>query len=508
MSEDDEGEAGGATTIEDGDSVEVQGSSSTYTLTRHGSVYMCSCPAWKNQGAPVDLRTCKHLRAYLGEEAETKRLGALPSRAASTKSSGGGSSANKKETAPPVLLAHKWEIEHDPTGWWMSEKLDGIRAYWDGETFVSRLGNRFFAPDWFVEDLPADTLDGELWVGRKMFQKTTSIVRSGAAGQEWKTVQYVVFDAPNAKGGFEDRVAHAQKVLARSGAPHARWHEHVQCDGMDHLREELARVEALGGEGLMLRQPRSKYDVGRSRSLLKVKTFHDAEATVVGHAPGTGKHKGRLGALIVELPGGIRFNVGTGFSDAEREAPPKLGAVITFRYQELSDDGVPRFPSWVGERLDVATPAPIGKSSRPIATVPLAKGTGSASTSTTRTSAPETRAEPKPVKAAKPKPPTAPKPAPEPADDEAEDEAEADESDGDAENPMLAKYGPVAFTCKLVNKDEGKFWEIEVRGKAHFTKFGKIGSTGQMRLTEIGSATAAKTDAEKRAMLKRREGYR
>ena len=109
--------------------------------------------------------------------------------------------------------------------------------------------------------------------------------------------------------------------------------EHVPCGGFDHLREELARVEALGGEGLMLRRPGSKYEIGRSNSLLKVKTFHDAEARVIGHAPGTGKHKGRLGALICELGDGVTFNVGTGFSDAERGAPPAIGALITFRYQ-------------------------------------------------------------------------------------------------------------------------------------------------------------------------------
>jgi DNA ligase 1 len=485
-------------TLEDGDSVEVEGSSSTYTLTRHGAVYMCSCPAWKNQSAPVDLRTCKHLRTYLGEEIEIARLGSLPSRAAVTRSSGGGGgsgASGKKETAPPILLAHKWEIEHDPTGWWMSEKLDGIRAYWDGETFVSRLGNRFFAPDWFVADLPADTLDGELWVGRKMFQKTTSIVRSGAAGEEWRSVQYVVFDAPNARGAFEDRSAHARKVLERAGAPHARWLDHVRCDGFDHLREELARVEGLGGEGLMLRRPQSRYEIGRSQSLLKVKTFHDAEATVVGHAPGTGKHKGRLGALIVELPGGIRFNVGTGFSDAEREQPPRIGAVITFRYQELSNDGVPRFPSYVGERLDVVTPSPIATSSRPLATVPLAKGSGASSKATAKTSAPEPRAKPRPAPA-----PVTPEPSASPAPSLPE------ARDGGDDGP-LTKYGPVTFRCKLVHRDEGKFWEIEVRGKVHVTKFGKLGSTGQMRLTDIGSVTAAKTDAEKRAVQKRKEGY-
>ncbi len=632
----DDGAKGTADKLADGDSVEVEGSSSTYTLTHHGGVYMCSCPAWKNQSAPVDLRTCKHLRAYLGEEFETKRLGSLPSRAASIVSRSSGSSA-KKETAPPILLAHKWETDRDPTGWWMSEKLDGIRAYWDGETFVSRLGNRFFAPDWFVEDLPADTLDGELWVGRKMFQKTTSIVRSGAAGVEWKSVQYVVFDAPFAKGTFEDRQKHAQKVLARANAPHARWHDHVVCEGVDHLRDELARVEALGGEGLMLRQPRSKYVSGRSATLLKVKSFHDAEGTVVGHVPGTGKHKGRLGALVVELHGGVRFNVGTGFSDAEREKPPTVGTVVTFRYQELSDDGVPRFPSWVGERLDVKTPAPIATGARKLATVPHAKGSGATSKSSgARTTAPESRAAAKPPSAkpapAKPVPakPAPAKPAPaKPANkmqpaprldtpsstatargkkfmftgklasmmrSQAQAKVKAiggivagsvskdldylvvgddgsplfgagakgdkilkaeklinqghelqiiserafmdlvdgtiranktpspkpanvmppkpprlpvpPDDDDEPDDSPLAKYGPVSWRCKLVHEGENKFWNIEVRGTVHVTTFGKLGSTGQTRLSQIGSATHARTDAEKRAVQKRKEGYR
>jgi DNA ligase-1 len=363
----------------------------------------------------------------------------------------------------------------------MSEKLDGLRAYWDGEAFVSRLGNRFFAPDWFVEDLPADTLDGELWVGRKMFQKATSIVRSGAAGQEWKLVQYVVFDAPNAKGGFEDRLAHAQKVLTRSGAPHARSLEHVVCSGFDHLREELRRVEGLGGEGLMLRRPGSKYEVGRSQSLLKVKTFHDAEARVIDHAPGTGKHKGRLGALVCQLADGVTFNVGTGFSDREREGPPQIGAIITFRYQELSNDGVPRFPSYVGERIDAEMPA-APKAPK------IAKGT----------------VDEKPKKVAVKK---AAPPPPEPEPEEAE-EAEEEADEAPAGSSFKDKLGDVTFTCKMVNQAEGKFWEIEVRGKQHITRFGKIGSQGQMRLTEIGSASACKTDAEKRAVQKRKEGYR
>jgi DNA ligase 1 len=477
-------------TLADGQKVQVKGSSSTYTLHRSGSVYSCTCPAWQHQGAPIGLRTCKHLRSYLGDDVETARIGAAGPAAASRpsgskRSSGGSSTASSDDggKAPPILLAHKWETDHDPTGWWMSEKLDGIRAYWDGEGFISRLGNKFYAPDWFIEDLPADTLDGELWVGRKMFQKTTSIVRSGAQSDEWKQVSYVVFDAPNARGSFEDRVMHAQKVLTRAGAPHARWLDHVPCEGLDHLREELRRVETLGGEGLMLRRPRSSYEVGRSTSLLKVKTFHDAEARVIGHAPGSGKHKGRLGALVCQLPDGVTFNVGTGLSDAERESPPGIGAVITFRYQELSNDGVPRFPSYVGERVDVALPRP----TRPVAVaVPAGPTTKPAASATSRT------------------PAVATPPAAKPAAAKAGAVAATPAASAPTQNKVITAGG---FKVSLVHEGENKFWEIEVRGTAHYTRFGKVGSTGQTRLVELGSATAAQSDADKRAAQKRKEGY-
>jgi len=97
----------------------------------------------------------------------------------------------------------------------------------------------------------------------------------------------------------------------------------------------------------MLRQPGSRYEPGRSATLLKVKRFHDAEAHVIDHQPGAGRHKGRLGALLVALPDGTELSVGTGFTDAQRNNPPAVGSTITFRYQELSDRGVPRFPSFV-----------------------------------------------------------------------------------------------------------------------------------------------------------------
>ncbi len=327
--------------LADGEETTVQGSSGrSYTLKNTGGVYSCSCPAWLHQSIPIEERTCKHLRAFRGDAAEEARLGSLPAR--STRESG------VKPGAPAVLLAHSWDPRdptHDPTDWWWSEKLDGVRAWWDGETFLSRRGNRFVAPDWFTRGLPDQPLDGELFGGRKQFQRTVSIARRVDAGDAWKQLEFVVFDAPEHDGPFEERLEAARGLL--DGHRWARVLEHQRCGGVEDLERRLRGVEALGGEGVMLRKPGSAYAAGRSFTLLKVKTFHDAEATVVGHLPGTGRHSGRLGALEVELVDGTRFKVGTGFKDAERDDPPPVGSVITFRYQELTRDGVPRFPSFL-----------------------------------------------------------------------------------------------------------------------------------------------------------------
>lgn len=244
----------------------------------------------------------------------------------------------------------------------MSEKLDGIRAYWDGKRFISRAGNTFAAPDWFTAGLPDHPLDGELWIGRKRFPDTMSVVRSADAGERWRAVRYLVFDAPALSSAFEQRMEAVRAALSPENTPYAQLVPHELCRGIDHLREHLAHVESLGGEGLMMRQPASRYEVGRSSTLLKIKRFFDAEAKVLGHVAGEGKHKGKLGSLLVENADGKTFNVGTGFTDEQRRAPPPLGAVITFRYQELSESGNPRFPSFVGVRIDseeASAPAPM-----------------------------------------------------------------------------------------------------------------------------------------------------
>jgi DNA ligase-1 len=358
----------------------MQGSGAKpYILKNTGGVYSCSCPAWRNQSIAIEKRTCKHLRKLRGDTAEEARIGgALPMRPVRASQSVDGES--DEDSGPPLLLAESWDNAADLSGWWMSEKLDGVRAYWDGKQFLSRQGNIYYAPDWFIEGLPATPLDGELWIDRKKFQRTVSIVRRQDKNDLWKEVRFLIFDAPSANGGFEDRLAFLKDALAKSASKFALQHAHEQCRNLDALRAELKRIEALGGEGLMLRQPGSKYVAGRSTTLLKVKTFHDAEAIVVGHQAGAGRHKGRMGALLVRLPDGADFAIGTGFSDRERENPPAIGATVTFRYQELSDAGVPRFPSWVGVRHDIAlkeTQPKVSAKPQAATSVSIAGGSGS-----------------------------------------------------------------------------------------------------------------------------------
>jgi DNA ligase-1 len=335
--------------LADGETFEMKGSGAKpYQLKNVGGVYSCTCPAWRNQSLPIERRTCKHLRKLRGDAAEEARIGgALPQKPVKATADG------EEAGGPPVLLAETWDNALDLAGWWMSEKLDGVRAYWDGKQFLSRQGNLFHAPDWFVEGLPAVPLDGELWVARKSFQRTVGIVRRQDKPDIWKEVKYLIFDAPAAGGAFEERMKFLTDGMRAWKATFAAVHEHALCKGVDHLRQELQRVEQLGGEGLMLRQPGSKYEAGRSSTLLKVKSFLDAEAVVIGHEPGKGKHAGRLGALTVRLGNGKVFSVGTGFTDKERASPPPVGSIITFRYQELSDAGIPRFPSYAGIREDM-----------------------------------------------------------------------------------------------------------------------------------------------------------
>ena len=254
--------------------------------------------------------------------------------------------------APPLQLAASYQ-QQDVSRYWVSEKLDGVRAYWDGTALWSRAGHQFMAPAWFVADFPERHLDGELWLGRGQFDALSAAVRRYQPDDnEWREIRFMVFDLPQSNAAFSARLTELTQLLSPLTSPHLG--QIVQQRLLDNtaLAARLSEVEAEGGEGLMLRHQDSLYQAGRNQGLLKLKQFQDAEARVIAHLPGLGKYQGMLGALVVETDDGRQFRLGTGFSDLQRQTPPPLGATITYRYQGKTKQGQPRFAHFMRIRQD------------------------------------------------------------------------------------------------------------------------------------------------------------
>ena len=260
--------------------------------------------------------------------------------------------AGAGQPQPPELsLAGTYRGDIDVAEYWVSEKLDGVRARWDGTALLSRNGNRFNAPPWFVAAFPPLPLDGELWMGRGTFEAVSGIVRrTRPSADDWRQVRFMVFDLPADPADFSGRLRRLRATFAEVESPYIALIRQFRLADHNELMAELDRVVSTGGEGLMLHRGSARYRAGRTNDLLKVKRHEDAEAVVVGHLPGRGRFTGMLGALLVEMPDGRRFRLGTGFSDAERRQPPPIGATVTYRYYGTTRNGIPRFASFLRVR--------------------------------------------------------------------------------------------------------------------------------------------------------------
>jgi DNA ligase-1 len=255
------------------------------------------------------------------------------------------------EAAPALLLANVLAESTDVSHYWVSEKLDGARALWNGQELRFRSGRRVHAPAWFSANFPKQPLDGELWLGRGEFDRLSGIVRKEQpVDAEWRQVRYMLFELPDAPGTFSQRIEQMRAIVAQARIPWLQVIEQFRVRDRAELNKHLTKVLKQRGEGLMLHRADALYSTGRNDDLLKLKPWLDAEATVIAHLPGKGKYQGMLGALRLEMPAGQRFNLGTGFSDAVRRNPPAVGSGVTYRYRELNPNGLPRFASYLRVR--------------------------------------------------------------------------------------------------------------------------------------------------------------
>ncbi|GBE03857.1 DNA ligase [bacterium BMS3Abin09] len=253
-----------------------------------------------------------------------------------------------------IMLPEVYEDNIDVSGWLMSEKFDGVRGYWDGEKLLSKNGIPFNPHVDFIKNLPDFPIEGEIWGGHNTFEKTSGIVRKQKTHNGWLDLKFAVFDVPGAAGGIEERLNIARQWFRENPSHYAFVITQKKVRDIGHLKEELLRVEEMGGEGLIVRKPDTLYTKGRSPEILKVKSYYDMEAVVIDHIDGEGRNLGILGSLLVELPDKTRFKIGTGFSDEERKYPPPVGSTITFKYYGFYKSGVPRFPSFLRRIIPVS----------------------------------------------------------------------------------------------------------------------------------------------------------
>jgi len=254
---------------------------------------------------------------------------------------------------PELLLLKKYDEGMPVKGWVMSEKLDGVRAYWDGGKLLSRSGKEFHPPKWFIKDFPPFAIDGELWSKRKDFENISSITSKKIPHKGWKNLTYNIFEVPNQQGGLFKRLDVLEKYLLKYPNPYIKIISQIPCKSKSHLQQFYHKILEKGGEGVVLRNPNAAYISKRTKEALKLKPFEDTECEVLGYKKGQGKYSTVTGSLICQLQNGKIIKIGSGLSENQRANPPKIGSIITFKYQGFTKNGLPRFPVFLRVRKQV-----------------------------------------------------------------------------------------------------------------------------------------------------------
>ncbi|CAH8191594.1 DNA ligase [Vibrio aestuarianus] len=250
-----------------------------------------------------------------------------------------------------VTAANNYQHGINIDEYWKSEKLDGIRAIWNGHNLQTRSGKRIYAPTWFTDPLPNYAIEGELWAGRGHFYHVQQTVLDTIPNDEaWMRINLMLFDMPEATGDYQKRYFNIVDLVSKTNSKHVKYIEHTPIASEAELLGYLNSVNDEKGEGVMLRKINARYQAGRSNDMLKLKKHQDSEAMVIGYKLGQGKYEGLMGSVLVKLDNGVEFYIGSGFSDEVRKNPPKIGSTITFRFNGLTAEGKPRFARYLRER--------------------------------------------------------------------------------------------------------------------------------------------------------------
>jgi len=247
-------------------------------------------------------------------------------------------------TKPAIQQAKSYKAVDDIKAYWVSEKLDGMRGYWDGKQLLTRQGNLIHSPKWFTWNWPTTVMDGELWLGRNQFQQTVSCVRKKIIDEScWRKIHFMIFDLPKNTKIFTDRIKVMQQITRQTNSTYLTMIKQFKIATIEQLKQKLNDIIDNNGEGLMLHLGSAYYTSGRTSNILKFKKHQDAEARVIAHLMGKGKYQGLLGALQVKTVDGVIFKIGSGFTDHERANPPQIGSIITYKYNGKTQAGIPRF---------------------------------------------------------------------------------------------------------------------------------------------------------------------
>lgn len=242
----------------------------------------------------------------------------------------------------PKIYTNKANIQ----GWYMSEKLDGIRAYWDGKELKTKNGNKIFVPKGFLTNFPTFKLDGELWTKRSDFENIQSIILDKIPSKNWDKITYNIFEVPNSKGDFLQRLKKAKIWFEKHPNKYIRFIKQIKCKDKNHLNNFLEKLVNQKAEGVIIKNAKLPYFGNRSNNILKVKKFFDMEGEIIQ----INKKDNRMKSLLIKLKNGITFNLGGGFSKNQRLNPPKIGQIVTFKYYGFTKYQKPKFASFLRVR--------------------------------------------------------------------------------------------------------------------------------------------------------------